>query len=138
MSEEQPIEKKSKLRRNLIALGVALALTAVFAYVRGFGFDRPAKTNLSALCDGFFVSGVLVGGVGAMLWVSTTGFFDILAYGVKNLAALVPFHHRRKYQHYYDYKAEQDAKRQKPQYFLLVIGLLMIVLSCLTLVFLYA
>ncbi len=138
MPEQQAPAKKSRMRRNLSSVGIALAIAAVFAYVRGFGFGQPVKTNVSALCDGFFVSGVLVGGVGAMLWVSTTGFFDILAYGIKNLAALVPFHHGRKYQHYADYKAEKEAQRPKPQYFLLVIGVGMILLSCLLLAALYA
>lgn len=135
MKQKKNPESKQQLRQYLISAACALLLAALFAQIRGFGFDQAAAANLSALCDGFFVSGMLIGGLGAMVWVSTTGFFDILSYGFKNLAVLVPFRHRRKYQHFYEYKAEQAAKRSKPQLFLLVIGLIMVLIAAIFLYF---
>lgn len=126
MEREKDPARKKKLRRYLISSFCAAFSVALFSQIRGFAFENALKENLSALCDGFFVSGVLFGGLGAMVWVSTTGFFDILGYGFKNLAVLIPFHHRRKYKHFYEYKAEQSAKRTKPQLFLLIIGLVLI------------
>ena len=135
MDQKKAPEQKKSLRRYLISTACALLLAVLFAQIRGFSFSQPLATNLAALCDGFFVSGMLVAGLGAMIWVSTTGFFDILSYGFKNLSVLVPFHHRRKYKHFYEYKAEQAAKRSKPQFFLLVIGLSMVLIAAIFLYF---
>ncbi|MDD7121699.1 MAG: DUF3899 domain-containing protein [Clostridiales bacterium] len=135
MDQKKAPEQKKSLRRYLISTACALLLAALFAQIRGFSFSQPLAANLAALCDGFFVSGMLVVGLGAMIWVSTTGFFDILSYGFKNLSVLVPFHHRRKYKHFYEYKAEQAAKRSKPQFFLLVIGLIMVLIAAIFLYF---
>ena len=135
MDQKKAPEQKKPLRRYLISTACALLLAALFAQIRGVSFSPPLAANLAALCDGFCVSGMLVAGLGAMIWVSTTGFFDILSYGFKNLAVLVPFHHRRKYKHFYEYKAEQAAKRSKPQFFLLVIGLIMVLIAAIFLYF---
>lgn len=129
MEQKKETAKKTMLRRYLISALCAALFVTLFSQIRGFAFGKALKDNLSALCDGFFVTGVLMGGIGAMVWVSTTGFFDILAYGFKNLAVLVPFRHNRKYKHFYEYKAEQSAKRSKPQFFLLVIGLILIAIA---------
>ena len=135
MDQKKAPEQKKPLRRYLISTACALLLAVLFAQIRGFSFSQTLAANLAALCDGFFVSGMLVAGLGAMIWVSTTGFFDILSYGFKNLSVLVPFHHRRKYKHFYEYKAEQAAKRSKPQFFLLVIGLIMVLIAAIFLYF---
>lgn len=129
MKQKKDAAKESQPRRYLIAGLCAACAVALISMLRGFGLDRTAQQNLSALCDGFFVSGILIGGIGAMVWVSTTGFFDILAYGFKNLSILLLFRRDRKYKRFYDYKAEQDAKRQKPQFFLLGIGLILLAIA---------
>lgn len=129
MKQKKDAAKEPQLRRYLIAGLCAACAVALISMLSGFGFDRTAQQNLSALCDGFFVSGILIGGIGAMVWVSTTGFFDILAYGFKNLSILLLFRRDRKYKRFYDYKAERDAKRQKPQFFLLGIGLILLAIA---------
>ena len=79
MDQKKAPEQKKSLRRYLISTACALLLAVLFAQIRGFSFSQPLAANLAALCDGFFVSGMLVAGLGAMIWVSTTGFFDILS-----------------------------------------------------------
>ncbi len=133
MDQKKESARKASLRRYLISACCAAFSVALFSQIRGFALDGALKDNLSALCDGFFVTGILMGGVGAMVWVSTTGFFDILAYGFKNLAVLIPYRHHRKYKHFYEYKAEQSAKRSKPQFFLLIIGLILIAIAAILL-----
>ena len=138
MEENKQIERQKRRKRYLIAAAVAVLIAAVVAQIRGFGFHQTIRTNLAALCDGCFVSGVFIGGVGCLVWVSTTGFFDMLSYGFKNIASLIPFRPRRKHQKFYDYKQEKNEKRGKTQYFLLVIGLIMIALSVVFVIALYA
>ena len=38
-----------------------------------------------AMSDGFFVTGFLNFGFGALIWISTTGFFDIFGYSAKSI-----------------------------------------------------
>lgn len=106
--------------------------------LRGFEWGNAAALNCRYLSDGFFVAGLLMTGLGALIWISTTGFFDIMSYGVRSLTVLFSsLKNPRDHKSYYDYKVERDAKRGKPRFSLLLVGLASVALSALFLALYY-
>lgn len=107
-----------------------LVIAAAAAFFQGFALGQPAYLNARHCSDGCFVAAALIGGVGALVWVSTTGFFDILSYGARNMQILLTSLWRHKeHQNFLDYKTMRAEKRGKPLYFLLVVGLFYLLIS---------
>ncbi len=124
-----------RLTKYLICVFVTGLVSYLSSRVWGFEIGKPPVDNMRALSDGCFTGGFLTAGMGALMLISTTGFFDMFGYAFKSLGVLFtslksPSRHVK----YYDYKTEKAEKRGKPTYFMLVIGLAFIALS---LVFLY-
>lgn len=132
--------KKTKwkaIARGTLA-AVELALAAAVAHLRGFELSQTLTLNARYLSDGFFVIGMLATGMGLLVWVSTTGFFDIMAYGFKSLLVLfTPLRKPQEHISYYDYKMGKEGKRAKPRYELLFSGLACLLLSGLFLAIYY-
>lgn len=73
-----------------------------------------------AMSDGFFVTGFLNFGLGALIWISTTGFFDIFGYSAKSI---LNFFLPRSWMErmgmtpkgdFYEYKVKKKEKRKEP------------------------
>lgn len=135
-------EKKSKkwLIWGLLALGEA-ALAVLIARWQGLDAANPLPLNARWLSDGCFVVGLMTTGVGLMTWVATTGFFDIMSYGVqygvRALVGLFGGSRKPNNQNFYEYKAEREAKRGRPVYAILLSGIAFIALSLLFLMIYY-
>ena len=114
----------------LITLAVGLVLSGAVAVWQGFSTDAPAALMARSLSDGLFVAGLMFSGLGALVWVSSTGFFDMFSYGFHSLLVLFSVL-RRPEDHvsYYDYKLAKDQKRGKPMHHLLAVGVWLIALS---------
>jgi hypothetical protein len=109
-----PEKRGSVLLSWVIPFAVGALITfLVYRYRSGFAYaDLKGDRTLACLSDGAFVAGVILLGVGILVWVSTTGFFDMLAYGMRGLGrALLPFLGLRKHENYYEYKQEKAEKR---------------------------
>ena len=107
-----------------------LALVFIVASLRGLDLSKSMKLNARYLSDGFFVIGLLATGFGLLIWVSTTGFFDIMGYAVKSVVVL--FSSLKKPQDhlsFYDYKQIKNETRGKTHYALLLSGVACILLS---------
>ena len=129
------MKRKTNILPFLIALGAGAVLAAVIALLRGMGSGNTTAVNAGIMSDGFFVVGVLMAGVGALMAISgKTDFFDMLSYGGRSLLKLIPFM-RQKTQTFYDYKLEKQAKRKEPKWFLLFAGLVLIGLAAVCLLF---
>ena len=121
-----------------LVIGVALALLAACAL--GFSLQGEMWINCRSLSDGFFIGSVLFIGMGVLLWVSTTGFFDIFGYAMKSLLVLFsPLVKPSEHPHYYEYKCEKEAKRTgKPiTHTVLIVGLILLALSLICLALYY-
>ena len=115
-----------------IAVGVVLSL--LIARTRGLSLQHPFALNARYLSDGFFVVGMVMTGIGTLMWVSTTGFFDMMSYGVRSLLVLFsPLKKPSEHQSFYDYKVARDEKRGKVRYGLLLTGIGHILMSLLLL-----
>lgn len=120
-------ERKRPWLKWVITLGIGLLIALVFiAANHGFAGTLSTLDMAKVLSDGFFVSGVLVGGVGMMIFVAGKGSFDILAYGVK--AAIRIIFKRDEGESYYDYK-QRKAEKVTPCAHMILVGALMIILS---------
>lgn len=117
------------IRRIVWALASAAAAIMIAVY-RGFSLDQTLTFNASCLSDGFFVIGLILTGIGGLTWVSTTGFFDIMSYAVKSCLVLFsPLKKPKEHPSFFDYKEAQSAKRGKPRFAMLILGVVFMAVS---------
>ena len=109
------IDNKKKLVRTIVTLVADLVIAGVVSYSR---YQNPPSSLDSisifhALADGFFPIGFLNFGFGLLLWIGTTGFFDIFGYSAK---AILNFFIPRRFTMdkggYYEYKVKKEEKRK--------------------------
>ncbi len=126
------MHKKKLFLSYLITFVIALVLSFLIASYRGFAFQNSVYLNAWALSDGTFVTGLLLTGVGALVWVSTTGFFDIFSYGFHSLLLLfTAFKKPQDHMNFYDYQQEKKEKRGATPVYIFVVGVLFVLLSLL-------
>ena len=120
-----------KNTKFVIALVTGLLLAFAAMWVRGLFDAKSADEAVMAVSDGFTVAGLLYLCLGALMWVSTTGFFDIFGYAFKKAAhALVPGMVNDTADNYYDYKMGKQGKRKGfSQHSALAVGAGFIVIS---------
>lgn len=135
---EQLLRRK-KRRGILIACIVGLIMAGGVAVLRGFNADADSQTAFSALSDGCFIAGFMLTAVGALTWVSGTGFFDIFGYAMHSLLVLfTPLRRPQDHEKFIDYKERKSGAREKPLYYLLLIGVVLIFLAVLFLLLWYS
>jgi hypothetical protein len=108
-------------------VGLAIALTIMLSK-DVFGQTKNYEV-MRILCDSFFVPGVLLAGVGVIIFASNGGAFDMLAYGAimffdlfkKDLS-------KRKYKDFYSYR-EAKKGTDRSMSFMLVVGLAFIIIA---------
>lgn len=109
-------ENKKKWIKRIVILAVDLVLAGFIAYSR---YTNPPEMLESisifhALSDGFFPVGIFNFGFSALIWISSTGFFDIFGYSAK---AILHFFLPRRFTMdtggYYEYKVGKEEKRKK-------------------------
>lgn len=126
------------MKKNLkyyIQAGVGFGLAFAVMVYRGL-FSKPSLADkVMAVGDGFTVAAVLYLGIGSLMWISTTGFFDIFGYAVKKAAhALIPGMVNDDAGRYYEYKVEKEEKRKGfLEHFTLKLGLLFLIISAILL-----
>lgn len=128
-------ERKKKKLRFLYSILIAAGLGVLAALA--FGLSAAPNVNEACRClsDGFFVVGVLYGGLGALIAISTTGIFDIISYGFKSLLVLfTALRDPAKHDSFYEYKMKKEEKRGETRWEVLAGGVLCLALAALTLV----
>lgn len=118
------MKKKRRWVGYLVTVLIAVAMAAgVFISRGGLMLTAPADI-LGALCDGFFVPGIVLTSLGILVLVANEGFFDIMSYGLHSFLVLfTPLRKAEKHEHYFDYKMARAARRKKPRNVLLWVGL---------------
>ena len=83
-------------------------------------YDGTRVSVFHAISDGLFVAGFLNFGFGVLIWISTTGFFDIFGYSAKSI---LNFFLPRSWMErvgmtpkgdFYEYKVKKQEKRKDP------------------------
>lgn len=122
-------ERKRPWVNWIVSIIIALLIAFFFiAANQGFAGTLSGTDRTRVISDGFFVSGVLVGGCGLMVFVSRKGSFDIISYGVK--AAIRIIFKTEDGESYYDYK-QRKAEKVTPCAHMIVPGAFMLLISAL-------
>lgn len=119
-----------KYRSYLINLIVALVLIFALMMARGFFSAEGSAEMLLIAADSFTAIAFIFVGIGALVWISSTGFFDIFGYAFKWSAhALIPGLFRLNAENFYEYKLEQKEKSHKGYGGMLVVGIALLLIS---------
>lgn len=126
--------------KKLISYGVHAAIVIVFAVVLYFDFspkldltdplyavyiDNLPAWQVRCWSDALFIPGVLMAGMGGLMWIATTGFFDLLRYaGHVIWVRFSPTKDIRELETFYDYKLlRTEARAGKPaSHMTLIVG----------------
>ena len=101
---------------------IGAALTLAFLYLNGYSTELASVDKYRLMTDAFSIPGIIFIMVGALVLVSTQGFFDMISFGLGRFArALVPFS-KRSDETYYDYKKRKSEERFSGYSFLFVVG----------------
>ena len=113
-----------KLLRWALPCIIGLIIAFFSARARGLNGDITPALAARYWSDGCFVSAVLIGGIGAMTWISTTGVMDIFGYGFSSLVTLfTSLRKPRDQMTFLDYKTYREEKRKPARTEWLLIGL---------------
>lgn len=109
-------------KKYLVSFGTMGAMSVLCLVIREHWNEESISVRLVNLTDAFTIPSVVIVMLGALVWVSTTGFFDMLTYGTRRAAnALFPFY-RYEYVPFYDYKVKKDSKRITGYSFMFISG----------------
>ena len=109
-------DNKKRWIKRIIILALATAITLWVTISRYQ--ERLASDPINvfhAVSDGLFVSGFLNLGFGILIWVSSTGFFDIFGYSLKSFFNFfLPRSWSQDKGTYYEYKVKKQERRKDP------------------------
>lgn len=124
----------SVLLRYGVTAVIGVVISAMTAWHQGFAWSQSFALNARYVSDGCFVAAVLLVGVGALSWISCTGFFDIFSYAIKSILVLfTPLRKPQDHISFYDYKQLKAGKRGKSPRFIFDVGLIFLGISVLSL-----
>ncbi len=122
-------EKSFKVnKKSLIKYGISIlvfaAVSVFFLSLRNvFTVSYPTAELYAILSDAFVLPGMLGIMLFVLVWISTTGFFDMISYGFSVAGrSLIPGMRIYKDEKYADYKQRKDKSRLTGYSFLLYVG----------------
>lgn len=121
------------------AIGAAIAILIMFAVYRVHTYAptaENAKNIMKILSDSFFVPGVILSGVGLIIFASNGGAFDILAFAFIRFFDLLRKDVKGKYKDYYEYRQAKKDRHTK-MFFMLAVGLVFIAIAVVFLIVYY-
>lgn len=107
-------ENKSIIFSYVIYIAIAAGLCLWIVAAQGIFKMTNKRTIFGTLADGFFVPGILLSGFGILYRISTGGFFDGIAYGLKRaFLSFIPGGRLKKEENYAAYKERKTKNRKK-------------------------
>lgn len=119
-------------RKHLILLGINLVLIVLVMLVLGIRGAERADEYLLVICDAVSVVGLLETCLGMLLWISSTGAFDMFGYAMRKVAHMfIPGKGNISTETFYDYKVAKEEGREggRSHKTLLLHGLVLTVLG---------
>ena len=112
------------------------AITAVVGVLFALGImmgkevfnQTDLKTIYHIVSDSFFASGVIIAGIGLLVFASNEGTFDGIAYALKAFFNIFKRDPEKKFASYYDYRAAK-AQYKAPCGFILIVGACLIAVA---------
>lgn len=117
--KDATLERQKSLNRPLFFIitaivGLIIAGIVFIYYQSTYDVIHTSEKRLilSVLSNCFFVSGVFVGGLGALVLISSEGFFDMIIYGTTKLFSYIfVAKEKRNNEKYIDYKLRREGER---------------------------
>lgn len=103
-----------KYIKYIVQAALGLALSVGVMYYRGLFEAQSGADKIMIISDGFTVTALLFLSMGILVWISTTGFFDIFGYAFRKGAhALIPgLGAGDKLTGFYEYKLKKQEERE--------------------------
>lgn len=131
---EKPNLKYNKPLYYLITFIICLAIAIPYSIVTFKTYASPQKEFVEycvAISDGCFFAGVIVGGIGLLVYISGEGFFDMITYGVNIILKSFSKKNTQR-ESFYDYKVRRNNERGEAKiWFIAVVGLVFVILAIL-------
>lgn len=122
-----------KAVKYLITLLAGFLTAGLVAYSKDIFSQTDPLKIFHILTDSFCVPGVVITGIGSLVFVSNEGGFDAISYGLTSFFDIFRKERKNKYRTFYDYKQEK-AQKQTPCGFILICGF--VFLAIMTVMFL--
>ena len=118
----------------IISAVVGIAIFVIVICIQQIWNAEDTAQTMQILSDACFVPGVLLAGIGLIIFASNGGVFDMLSYAVIRLFDLFRRDARnKKYKDFYEYReAKKDKKRGMA--FMLIVGAVFILIAIVFLV----
>ncbi len=125
-----PFDFRKKALPYLVTTAVGLVGFVLVLCIKQVWTQTDAQAILHILIDAFFVPGVLIAGVGLLVFSANQGTFDMLSYAFVKLFDLF----RRdvlsgRYKNFVEYRESKEDRVHGVAY-LLIVGLAFIAVSC--------
>ena len=118
----------SKLKKYLITIVVGLLIVGYVAYTQGILTHEEPKMIFHTLSNSFFIPGVLIAGMGGLIFVANEGAFDGLTFAMKSFFSIFKRDKKNRFTSYYDYKVSK-GDRNRGFGFMLITGLVFLAIS---------
>lgn len=121
----------------LITFLVGAAIVVLVICLQKVWAQTTVQNVMTVLCNGFFISGVIVTGAGIIVFASNGGAFYMLGYAMRLLVDLFKRHKEdKKYKDYYDYQQQKQQKKHSFA-FMLIVGIGFLLISAVFLILYY-
>ena len=114
--------------KYLITVVCGLGLAAWVAFNQNIMEKTTLQAIFHVLTDAFFIPGVLIFGIGALIFVTNEGAFDAITFGLKSFWSMFSKKLKHNRETYYDYRSARSEKKL-PFGFLLICGLFFFAVS---------
>ncbi|HEY8390058.1 MAG TPA: DUF3899 domain-containing protein [Clostridia bacterium] len=122
------------MKNKILKYVITFSIGGCFSFLAFFRQNLFEKSNLldifEILSNGFLLAGIIIFGLGSLIFVSNEGAFDIFVFGFKNFFSLFNREKRETRQTYFEYRQERSNKKTS-FLFLLFVGGFYLLLSAL-------
>lgn len=120
-----------KFKSYLIHGSIAIVCIVLLMISRGFFTETEIEGKVLVAADSFTAIGLLFTGFGLLIWISSTGVFDMLGYAMKKGAhALIPGLVKFEAEDFYEYKMVLKDKKKNASYnAILRVGLIVLAIA---------
>ena len=121
----------------IIASVIGIIVFVIIICVKQIWNAENTRVVMQILSDACFVPGVLLAGIGLIIFASNGGAFDMLGYAVIKIVDLFRKDCRnKKYKDFYEYRQSKKGKKRS-MVFMLIVGLAFIALAVIFLIVYY-
>lgn len=111
--ETNKIEKKKPDKvKYLVTAGIYMVLSILLMWNDGIFSKETVQDVMVSISNGFFISGGMFAGVGALSFIGSKGTYDTLSYGVSKIGIhhLIPGIPKEDPESLYEYKMAKEEK----------------------------